>query len=59
MLLEPCALLGLVTADKATHCRAYDAVMAGVVARHAADDSAFQATLGRGGRGQSTCEQNN
>lgn len=44
--LSLCAFFGLMPADQTTHCCAYDAVMAGIMASDTADDRAFQTTLG-------------
>ena len=39
------------SADQTAHCCAYDPMMACIVAGNAADNGAFDATFGRGGRG--------
>ena len=45
-VLSLCALLGLMTAHKTTHCRAYDSVVASIVTSHASYDSPLEATPG-------------
>jgi len=54
-----CAFLGLMPAHETTCCCAYDAVVAGIVAGNASNDSALEATLGCGGRSQSGQQQGN
>jgi len=51
-LLRVYALLGLMASDEAARGCSDDAVMAGIVTRHAPDDGALQAPLGRGRRRQ-------